>query len=87
MIDEKQVRSFIIEYLGEASRAKGVAMPAIQDTTDLLAEGFIDSMGFVELIAAMENRFDCEVDFGVYCSDDFSTLGGLVAAAVAPCAV
>lgn len=86
MIDGKQVRSFVIDYLGEALRARGMTLPAIEDATDLLGEGVIDSMGFVELISAIEARFDCEVDFGQFCSDDFTTLGGLVAATASPCA-
>ncbi len=87
MIEQSQLRSFIIERLEEYAKARGMTLPTIEDATDLLGEGLIDSMGFVELISAVEGRFGCEVDFGQFCSDNFTTLGGLMASVVSPCAV
>jgi acyl carrier protein len=85
MADQVRVRAFIVGRLEEAARAKGATLPEIVDDTDLLSAGLIDSMGFVELISAIEGQFNCEVDFGQFCSDEFTTLGGLVASVVEPC--
>lgn len=86
MTDQAQVRAFIIEQLEEYAKARAMTLPDIADDTDLLESGLVDSMGFVELISAIERRFNCEVDFGQFCSDNFTTLGGLVASVVSPCA-
>ncbi|NLE61831.1 MAG: acyl carrier protein [Planctomycetes bacterium] len=87
MTDQVQVRAFIIGWLEEYAKARAMTLPAVADDTDLLESGLVDSMGFVELISAIEGRFGCEVDFGQLCSDNFTTLGGLVASVASPCAV
>jgi len=75
-----EVRVFVVEQLREIARGKGMTLPELSDDVDLLDAGLIDSMGFVELIAAVESRFGCQVDFANLCAEEFTTLGGFVAA-------
>jgi acyl carrier protein len=75
-----EVRSFVVEKLREVAEGKGVSLPDLSDDVDLLDTGLIDSMGFVELIVAVEDRFGRQIDFGNLSAKDFTTLGGFVAA-------
>jgi acyl carrier protein len=82
MNDQREpVRAFVIEWLDELARGRGTRLPALSNETDLLGTGIIDSMDFVDLITAVEERFSCEVNFGTMDVKVFTTVGGLVTAA------
>jgi acyl carrier protein len=71
------VREFILERIGEPLRAKGLTPTEVPSSFDLLLEGTIDSFGIVELIAALEERFELEFDFDELPADDMTRIGPL----------
>ena len=79
MIDVcNDVRSFVIEQLKQIARGRGITLSDPADDVDLLDTGLVDSMGFVELIAAVENHLGREVDLSGHDLEQFTTLGGFV---------
>jgi acyl carrier protein len=72
-----EVREFILERVRDPLRAKGLAAPEVPGSFDLLLEGAIDSFGIVELIAALEQRFELEFDFDELSADDMTRVGPL----------
>jgi acyl carrier protein len=63
LITAGDVKIFIIEKFQDPLLAKGLTPESIPDDFDLLTEGIIDSLGFMELIAAIGERFGVEIDF------------------------
>jgi acyl carrier protein len=59
----EEVRAFILEQLAEPLRALGLSPDQVPDDFDLHESGVIDSFGLLELIAAIEDRFELEIDF------------------------
>jgi acyl carrier protein len=59
----EDVRRFIISHLGDSFKENGVAESSITDDYDLMKTGIIDSIGLIQLISAIEERFNIEVDF------------------------
>lgn len=47
-------------------------------TTDLIEEGLLDSLVFVELIVRLESRFDIEIPVVELEFDQFRTVNGIV---------
>src|SRR2546430_1128043 len=72
-----EVREFILERVRDPLRAKGLAPREVPGLFDLLLEGAIDSFGIVELIAALEQRFELEFDFDELAADDMTRIGPL----------
>ncbi|HTX47080.1 MAG TPA: acyl carrier protein [Solirubrobacteraceae bacterium] len=71
------VRGFIVEELKEQIELAELSPDALVDTLDLHASGIIDSLGLLELIAAVEDRFALEIDFEDLDADDLTVLGPL----------
>jgi acyl carrier protein len=71
------VRDFILDRLRDPLLAKGLTPPDVPESFDLLLEGTIDSFGIVELIAALETRFELEFDFDELPADDLTRVGPL----------
>jgi len=59
----QQVRSLVLTKLKQPLLAKGLHPENVPDDFDLLTAGVIDSQGLIELILAVEQRFDVEIDF------------------------
>lgn len=62
-LTEQQVRDFVIEALDEPLRTAGIEPAQVGDDFDLLESGVIDSLGLLELIPQVEDRFGIEIDF------------------------
>lgn len=62
-VSMKDVRAVVLRQLDEALAAKGLKLQDIPDDFDFLTEGVIDSLGIVELIAAVEQHFAIQIDF------------------------
>ncbi|MGQ9651257.1 MAG: phosphopantetheine-binding protein [Phycisphaerae bacterium] len=73
-----ELRGFVIEQLRRMAKGRGITLAEPADDVDLLDEGLIDSMGFVELIAAVENYLGHEIDLSGHDLEEFTTLGGFV---------
>lgn len=61
-IDVETVRARILEFCGTALEAYGVDLSALPTNLDLRACGAIDSLGFVELVADLEEGFGVELE-------------------------
>jgi acyl carrier protein len=73
--DAERVRGLILSILeGQLARGAAAELP---DDFNLLAEGVVDSMGFVGLIAELESRLAMEIDLGDLDPDDLGALGPL----------
>jgi acyl carrier protein len=74
-LDPEQVRSFVLEALNTSLDAARLSTEELSDELDLQASGVIDSLGLVELIAAVEERFGVEVDFEELDPDELTVVG------------
>jgi acyl carrier protein len=60
---EAEIREFLLEQLMERLQEVGVAPEEIDDSTDLLGEGIVDSLGVLELMTVVADRFGVEDDW------------------------
>ncbi len=71
------VRAFIIEHCADQFQATGRSVEALPDNFDLLGEGILDSLGIVQLISAIEERFNLQVDMEQLPPEELTVLGSL----------
>jgi acyl carrier protein len=58
------VRGFLLEFLAGKLKERGNQLPEnIPNDCNLLLAGYLDSLGFVELMTAIQERFGREIDF------------------------
>jgi acyl carrier protein len=72
-----EVQQFILGRVDGPLQALGLAPAEVPGSFDLLLEGVIDSFGIVELIGALEERYDLEIDFDELPPDDLTRIGPL----------
>jgi acyl carrier protein len=60
--NKEEIRSFILHLHSDKLTAKGLQANAVPENYDLLEEGLIDSMGVLELVSALEERFKIRID-------------------------
>lgn len=77
-IGADDVRRFVVEYLADMARRFGVNTLDLDDDTHLLEIGVMDSIGFIELVLATEQRFGLALDLDREDPVVFTTLGGFV---------
>ena len=70
-----EVRVLILSVAGSALGGNLVEEPA--EDFDLRASGLIDSLGFIELIAAIEDELGIELDFDALDPEEITVLGPL----------
>jgi acyl carrier protein len=70
-------RAKILDFCGPALAAYGVDPNAASDDLDLRACGAIDSLGFVELVVALEETFGVELDLEDVDPETLTVLGPL----------
>jgi acyl carrier protein len=71
------VRAFILDFVSDGLRAKGLEPSDVDDSFDLLMEGAIDSFGILELIGELDRRFAVAIDTTEVDVDTLTTLGPL----------
>lgn len=72
------VRIFIKDYLGRKRDANGLwRCEELQDDCDLLLSGMIDSIGMLELVAAIQDFAGREIDFEILDPEDMTIVGPL----------
>jgi acyl carrier protein len=57
------VRSFLLEHFSFTIAANSLNPAELGDDLDLLGAGVVDSLGVLEMISAVEQRFKITVDF------------------------
>ena len=78
MPSEKKIRSIILQFLQKRAQRLGIKEKLLLSDFELLRSGLLDSMSFLDLIAALEEQFKIQIDFEDKSSSEFSTLAGLV---------
>ncbi len=79
MADAEAVRQYIVEFLSRAAASKGMNAVEAATHTHMVDSGLLDSFAFLELLAALEARFDAELDLADADPDVFLRIGGLAA--------
>lgn len=69
------VRALVLDELAEPLAALGLEPDQVADDFDLLHEGVIDSLGLLEIIAAVEDALGLELDFERLGADELTVLG------------
>ena len=77
-----EVRALVIKLLHPSAERAGISVEKIDDDTDLVLSGLVDSFEFLDLVNALEEAAGVDIDVGALDGDDFTTLIGLVQAAV-----
>ena len=75
---ERQIRSHVVEMLEQKMRERGMEAGEMDDDFAFIGSGAIDSLGFLELLASIESRFDVDIDFSEKDPSEFLSLGGFV---------
>lgn len=61
----------------QSSPNAGVELRTVSDNFDMLAEGVIDSLGFLELIVELESRLGVEIDLSDMNPEQLARVGPL----------
>ena len=70
-------RARILDFCGSALAAYGIDPSSADDDLDLRASGAIDSLGFVELVVALEETFGVELELEDIDPEALTVLGPL----------
>ncbi|MBW3557933.1 MAG: acyl carrier protein [Actinobacteria bacterium] len=62
-ISPADVRAFLLHSLSGELSALGFTPDDVDDDFDLLVQGVLDSLGLLELVVAIDERFGIETDF------------------------
>jgi acyl carrier protein len=73
-----KVRKYIVNYVNNLKPQ--VYSLEEQTECNLVDDGYLDSLDFINLIGAIEIEFSVEIDLGDYDPEVFTTLSGLVEA-------
>lgn len=76
-VSPQVVAAFVVAELGEPLREAGIDPRDVGDDLDLLTTGVVDSLGMIELIMALNERFELDVDFEGLDPEEFTVLGPL----------
>ena len=71
------VRALVLAECSDALAAVGADPATLADDFDLRANGVIDSLGFLELITALEERLGVEIDFEALDPAELTVVGPL----------
>jgi acyl carrier protein len=73
------VRLVMLSCVRKSVAALGISDDSMTDEFDLRSEGVVDSLGFLQLIAEMEQRLGCPIDFSDMDPDQLTRVGPLSA--------
>jgi acyl carrier protein len=72
------VRTFVTNFLREKLASQGQELASeLPDDCDLLLSGFIDSLGLLELVTAMNRHYGREIDFEALEPEHMTVIGPL----------
>jgi acyl carrier protein len=72
-----RVRALILADCASSLALFGHTPETVPDEFDLRAQGVIDSLGFLELVATLESALGVELDFEALDPDDLTVIGPL----------
>ena len=73
-----ELREMVLEIIAHKIEAAGLNRQEFDDGIDLLQSGLIDSFGFLDLVAEIENRSGIEIDLAKLDESNFTTLRGFI---------
>jgi len=76
MDSNNELSQFIKDWL--TNRVGDGLLPTLLGSTSLVGEGFLDSLGFLELSTAVEHQFGIELDYTEDDPEHFVTLDGYI---------
>ena len=76
-VTESLVRRFLLDEYQESIRSIGLAPDNLSDDFDFLLNGVIDSFGILEMISAIEEEFEIELDLAALDAEQITVLGPL----------
>ncbi len=77
-VSSKQIRTFLQQYILEKSRTGGKDTPGeLADDCDLLLSGMIDSLGLLDLMTAIQEHCQREIDFEALDPEQLTVVGPL----------
>jgi acyl carrier protein len=77
-INSEQIRVFLQQYILEKSLAGGRQTSGeLQDDCDLLLSGMIDSLGLLDLMTALQQHCQREIDFEALDPEQLTVVGPL----------
>jgi acyl carrier protein len=72
------VQDFLREYVAKSLRGQGREVPVdLSDDCDLLLSGYVDSLGLLELMTAIQDHFGREIDFDELDAEQMTIVGPL----------
>jgi acyl carrier protein len=71
------IRSFVLDRVADQLTAIGMTPADVTDDFDLLTTGTIDSLGLLELLGALEDRFGVVAEFTEMDPEDIGVIGPL----------
>ncbi len=77
VVTADEVRAFIVSELRASFAENNVDVGAVPDDFDLMKMGVIDSIGLINLLGSIDDRFDVEVDYEDMDTDDITVIGPL----------
>lgn len=75
MTSAADVRAFVLAALATALEDAGIAAGDVGDELDLIDARIIDSLGMLEVIAAIEAHFGLDIDFEELDPEQLSAVG------------
>jgi len=75
---EQKIRDFVLEELKPKLEILEISSDSIDDQFDLVDSGAIDSLGFIELVGAVESEFSFEMDFEELDPSEYTNFHGFV---------
>jgi acyl carrier protein len=77
MTSPGEVRALILDHCAEELSDFGMRAEQVADDLDLRQYGLIDSLGFLELVTALEDAFGIALDLGDLPPEQLTVLGPL----------
>ena len=74
---EADIRRFLLDKYREPIKAIGLAPEGLGDDFDFLLSGVIDSFGILEMISAIEDEFQIQLDLATLDAEDITRIGPL----------
>ena len=74
---EADIRQFLVDKYREPIEAIGLVPEALTDDFDFLVSGVIDSFGILEIISAIEQEFQIQLDLATLDAEDITRIGPL----------
>ena len=76
-VTSDRVRQFLLTKYAAAIDAQGVSSAEIPDNFDFLLTGVVDSFGILEMVGAIEDEFQIQLDMATLDAEQMTLLGPL----------